>query len=91
MAQAMRALPLTMLGLSVLLATPAAAQTYGNTSHPVCLQVFGRLSHIDCSYASIEQCRPSAAGRAAQCIANPYYAGQIRRRHASRHHRHRVY
>jgi hypothetical protein len=56
----------------------------------VCLQVFGRLSHIDCSYASIEQCRPSAAGRAAQCIANPYYAGQMAAPRG-RHHKRRVY
>jgi hypothetical protein len=91
MAQAMRALPLTMLGFCALLAAaPAPAQTYGNTSHPVCLQVFGRLSHIDCSYASIEQCRPSAAGRAAQCIANPYYAGQMAAPRG-RHHKRRVY
>jgi Protein of unknown function (DUF3551) len=91
MAQAMRDLRLTMLGFCALLAaTPASAQTYGNTSFPVCLQVFGRLSHIDCSYASIEQCRRSAAGRAAQCIANPYYAGQMAAPRG-RHHKRRVY
>jgi hypothetical protein len=65
---------------------PTFAQTYGNTSFPVCLQVFGRFNHIDCSYMSMEQCRPSAVARAAQCITNPYYvargpAPSARRRH----------
>ena len=84
----MRAPALTLLALALLTAAPATAQTYGNTSYPVCLQVFGRFSHIDCSYASIAQCRPEASARAAQCIANPYYAHAAQR---SRHHRHRAY
>jgi len=82
---------LALLGFGALLAAaPVTAQTYGNTSFPVCLQVFGRFSHIDCSYASIAQCQPSAAGRAAQCIANPYF-GSYGAAPRSHHHRHRVY
>jgi len=60
-------------------AAPASAQTYG-TGFPVCLQSYGRFSHIDCSYASIGQCQASASGRAAQCITNPYYGGGSRAR-----------
>ena len=82
----MRALPLIMFGLCALLATPAAAQTYGNSGAPVCMQVYGPMGHIDCSYASMAQCRSLAVARAAQCIANPYAAQR-----APRSHRHRVY
>ena len=67
------------IGLAIA-AVPASAQTYGNTSFPVCLQVYGRFSHIDCSYTSIGQCQASASGRAAQCITNPYYGGGSRAR-----------
>lgn len=81
----MRKVTLAMLGIGTLLsAAPAPAQTYGG-GYPVCLQSYGRFSHIDCSYTSIGQCRASAAGRAAQCITNPYYAG------AGRRHRYRTY
>jgi len=59
----------------ILAAAPAQAQTYGG-SFPVCLQTFGISGNaIDCSYVSMDQCRPSASGTAAQCIANPYFAG----------------
>jgi uncharacterized protein DUF3551 len=79
---------LAMLSLGVLLSSvPASAQTYGG-GYPVCLQTFGRFSHIDCSYASIGQCRASAAGRAAQCITNPYFAGQAG---PGRRHKYRAY
>jgi len=71
----MRIPPLQMLVLGALLAAePVAAQTYGSGAFPVCLQVFGLNPSMDCSYGSIAQCRPMAAGRSAQCIANPYYA-----------------
>ena len=87
----MHRMPLVMLGFGALLATtPASAQTYGNTSYPVCLQAFGRYNTIDCSYVSIEQCRPSAAGRAAQCITNPYYAGRATAP-GSRHRKRQLY
>jgi hypothetical protein len=83
----MQKVTVVILSLGALLVSaPAPAQTYGNSAYPVCLQSYGRFSHIDCSYVSIEQCRASAAGRAAQCITNPYYAGT-----ATRRHRHRAY
>jgi hypothetical protein len=78
-----------MIVLGAMLATaPASAQTYGNAAFPVCMQVFGLNPSIDCSYSSIEQCRPLAVGRAAQCIANPYYAHAPAQTVRSRHHRH---
>jgi hypothetical protein len=87
----MQKMTLAMLGLAALLSSaPVSAQTYGSSTYPVCLQVFGRNSHIDCSYVSIEQCRPSAAARAAQCIANPSYVGYSGTP-PSRRHRHRAY
>jgi Protein of unknown function (DUF3551) len=76
-----------MLGVGVLLAAPAAAQSYGNSGSPVCMQVFGPFNHIDCSYASMEQCRSLATAQAAQCIANPYSSASPR----GRHHKRRVY
>jgi hypothetical protein len=82
----MRILGSAVIALSLSLSIEAAdAQTYGGSSYPVCLQTFGRFPSIDCSYASIEQCRPSAAARAAQCIVNPYAARSERPR------RHRYY
>jgi hypothetical protein len=52
---------------------PAAAQTF-DPSYPVCLQVYGRISYIECRYTSLAQCNVSAAGRAAQCISNPHFS-----------------
>jgi hypothetical protein len=63
------------------LGAPAEAQTY-DPHHPVCLQTYGITGNgIDCRYASMAACQVSAMGRAAQCIANPYYgqAGSRRR------------
>ncbi len=62
----MRVLLLALLGLCAALATPAAAQSYGNSGAPVCMQVFGPMGHIDCSYASMAQCRSLATAQAAQ-------------------------
>jgi hypothetical protein len=38
------------------------------------MQVYGLQNYISCRYASMEQCRMLASGRAAQCIVNPYFA-----------------
>jgi len=59
---------------------PAQAQTY-DPSFPVCIQTYGiDGNYIDCSFTSMDACRASASGRAAQCIANPYYAAPAVRR-----------
>ena len=72
------------LALAVLVVTiaaaltplPARAQTY-DPRYPVCLQVYGITgNYIACGYTSMDQCRLSAQGRAAQCIVNPYFAGE---------------
>jgi Protein of unknown function (DUF3551) len=87
----MQKMTLAMLGLAALLSSAAvSAQTYGGSTYPVCLQIFGLNSNIDCSYVSIEQCRPVAAARAAQCIANPSYVGRAGTP-SSRRHKHRAY
>jgi hypothetical protein len=55
------------------LGAPARAQTY-DPHYPVCLQTYGISGNaISCRYPSMESCQVSAMGRAAQCIANPYY------------------
>jgi hypothetical protein len=66
---------LTILTAST--AVPARAQTY-DPDYPVCLQVFGRYSYIQCAYTSLEQCRLSASGRSAMCVINPYPGPGVR-------------
>ena len=41
--------------------------------YPICLHVYGPITYDECRYTSIEQCAPSASGRPAQCIVNPFY------------------
>ena len=55
------------------LGVPVQAQTY-DPHYPVCLQTYGISGNgISCRYPSMEACQVSAMGRAAQCIANPYF------------------
>ena len=70
----MRPLALAALAAGTMFAaTPASAQTYG-PGYPVCLHVYGPATYYECSYSSIAQCNGTAAGRAAQCVLNPYLA-----------------
>ena len=72
----MRILASTILAVAALLAaSPSRAQTY-DPNYPVCLQIYSsyRDWYYECRYTSLDQCRMSASGRAAQCIVNPYYA-----------------
>ncbi len=65
---------------TLLAATAAEAQRY-DPSYPVCLQTYSRDgSAMLCSYSSMAQCRATAAGIAAQCLANPYYRQSHRRK-----------
>jgi hypothetical protein len=76
----MRAITGSILAVVALLAAaPARAQTY-DPAYPICLQVYGIVGgYIACRYVSMDQCRLSASGRAAQCIVNPYFAGGPRK------------
>jgi hypothetical protein len=71
----MRRLTGTILLMGMMLSTSAIqAQTY-DPRYPVCVQ----LATIDgtsigCGYGTLAQCQASAAGRGAQCYANPFYA-----------------
>ncbi|MDI4233152.1 DUF3551 domain-containing protein [Bradyrhizobium sp. Arg237L] len=68
----------------ILLAFPAQAQTY-DPRYPICMQVFSIDGPaIGCGYTSMAQCKASASGRAAECFANPYFAGGPRRTRRSR-------
>ena len=70
----MRNLALAIVALATVSAAgPAAAQTY-DPAYPVCLHVYGPITYYDCRYTSLAQCNGSAAGRAAQCEVNPYFA-----------------
>ncbi|WP_291853029.1 DUF3551 domain-containing protein [Bradyrhizobium sp.] len=66
---------------ATLTAPPAQAQTY-DPRYPVCLQIYQRWNdyYFECGYTSLAQCNMSAAGRAAQCVVNPYYTGGKPRR-----------
>jgi hypothetical protein len=71
----MRVLACMILTIAtVLIATPAPAQTY-DPNYPVCVQTYAiGGGSIDCSFTSLAQCAASASGRAAQCLNNPYFA-----------------
>ncbi|TPQ37753.1 hypothetical protein C2U70_10595 [Bradyrhizobium guangdongense] len=65
---------------ATLAVAPASAQRY-DPRYPVCLQSWHRrgMTIIDCSYASIDQCRMTASGLSAMCIENPYWQGSSAR------------
>ena len=73
----MRILALAILtAATVSVTAPAHAQTY-NPKYPVCLKVIVSFGgeRFECIYTSLEQCAQTAAGRPAECIVNPFYAG----------------
>jgi Protein of unknown function (DUF3551) len=72
---------------TALTATSAWAQTY-SPDYPVCLQTFGIFGDsIECDYTSLAQCAPSARGRAAQCVINPYFPSARQPANYRRHRR----
>ena len=75
----MRAITGSILAVAAMLAAaPARAQTY-DPAYPICLQVYGTQgSYISCGYTSMDQCRLSASGRAAQCVVNPYFGQNLK-------------
>ncbi len=66
-------LTLWVVGTAVIAVTPTNARA--DRDYPVCLHVYGPVTYDECSYASISQCAPAAAGRPASCVANPFYVG----------------
>ena len=74
-----RTVSLIAVAVAMVAASPARAQTY-DPAYPICMQVYGVAgNYISCRYTSMDQCRPLASGRAAQCIVNPYFASAPRR------------
>jgi len=69
----MRILALAILAIGTVSTEPAVAQTY-DPAYPVCLHVYGPAIYYECGYTSLPQCNASAAGRAAECVINPYFA-----------------
>lgn len=64
---------MTLVAGLIVAAAPARAQTY-DPRFPVCIQTYGAEgSFIACNFSTIEQCKLSAAGRAAECMPNPFY------------------
>ena len=63
---------------TILVAGRVQAQTY-DPRYPVCMQTYGPVGGINCSYTSMADCRSLAQGRGAQCVANPYFARKSRR------------
>ncbi len=61
---------LAISAISALGAAPAQA----GYDYPVCLRVYGPATYNECAYTSIGQCKASAAGRAAECYPNAFYA-----------------
>jgi Protein of unknown function (DUF3551) len=69
----MRILIMAILTTAAMAGTaPVLAQTY-DPNYPVCMQVFGRVSYMDCRFTSLPQCKAAASGRSAGCLVNPYY------------------
>ena len=65
----------TLIIATVAAAGPVRAQTY-NPDFPVCMQAYAPFMYYDCRFFSIPQCKASASGRGAQCVVNPYFAGE---------------
>jgi predicted transglutaminase-like cysteine proteinase len=60
---------MSIAGAAALSASPASAER----SYPYCLQTFGPTAHVECAYYTMEQCKASASGRAAECFRDPFF------------------
>src|SRR3954465_3456082 len=65
-----------MLGLLAISAISAATTipAQAGYDYPVCLRVYGPATYNECAYTSMAQCQATAAGRAAECYPNAFYA-----------------
>lgn len=63
------------VAVAALLAGNSVQAQVGDIDYPVCQQIYSiGGGYTTCSFTSIEQCKLSASGRAAQCFVNPFYA-----------------
>ena len=69
----MRIPAFTILAISAISAF-ATAPAQAGYDYPVCLRVYGPASYNECAYTSLQQCKASASGRAAECYPNAFYA-----------------
>lgn len=53
----------------------AAAPAQAATRHPYCARFHEAIVYEDCSFDTLQQCRDTASGRAAECYRDPFYAG----------------
>jgi hypothetical protein len=80
----MRMLAWTIFAIATVLATSSAEAQRYDSGYPVCLQTYGRGGGaMLCRYSSMAQCKATASGIAAQCLANPYYGHAARRQYRS--------
>jgi len=83
---------LTLIVGALIATAPSHAQTF-DPRYPVCMHVYSGASGgggdwYDCTFTSLPQCRATAAGQAASCDLNPYYAVNVpvpRDRRSRRH------
>jgi len=69
----MRLLALTMLAIAASSAAgPAAAQTY-DPRYAFCMHIYGDPAYFECYYMTIAACTEAVAGRAGQCVVNPFF------------------
>lgn len=73
---------LSIAGAAVLGTSPASAER----SYPYCLRVYGIVSYVECYYSTMEQCKATASGRAAECYRDPFYPAYEEPRRKRRHH-----
>jgi hypothetical protein len=76
-----------LISLAVICSCATAYAQAWDNRYPVCMVIYGPFQYNDCRYMNLEQCRPLASGRFAQCVENPFFAGSMdgskrqRRRH----------
>ena len=75
---------LSLAGAATLSASPASAER----SYPYCLRVYGIVSYVECYYSTMEQCKATASGRAAECYRDPFYPTYQEPRRERRRYRH---
>jgi hypothetical protein len=73
----LRSIGLVLIVGALFASAPSQAQTF-DPRYPVCMHVYsgsngGGGEWYDCTFASLPQCRATAAGRSAICDLNPYY------------------